>query len=96
MFALHALDYGTDQRSKFEVLDLLIKKKALVNKKDVGGNTVLMRVAFRQDLGRNTLQFLMDHGADKTLTNDEGQTAAMILQNEEKPALAHFVRNYQN
>jgi ankyrin repeat protein len=61
-----------------EVLKLLLKYEADVNRRDGKGFTALMEASYRGHT--EVVQFLLQHGSDARLTNCDGKTAISLAQ----------------
>eukprot|EP00736_Rhodelphis_marinus_P002341 Rmarinus@m.17217 len=69
--------------ARMELLEYLVENGADVNIRDNDGDTPLH---FCEEAA--PLQWLLDHGADLALTNDEGKTIADVAVEEDREAVA--------
>ena len=75
---LHAAVAGSDAASRLASAELLLKAGAAVNERQSGGFTALMAAAQNGDA--DLLRVLLAHGADPSIKDDQGRTAADIAQ----------------
>ncbi len=83
--ALIALKYWDEpgRSPSYEVVSLLLEKRALVNVQDREGRTALMNAANVSNL--KAVQLLLKAGADVHLKSSEGKTAFMLAAGTENP-----------
>ena len=72
--------FGACYSDSYDVIPLLVKKGARINKHNRNGDTPLM-IASRKNLPR-LVRVLLKHGADRTLTNNQGETAFDIASEQ--------------
>jgi ankyrin repeat protein len=71
---LHAAVAGTKAAARLASAELLLNAGAAVNERQSGGFTPLMAAA--QNADADLLQLLLAHGADPSLKDDQGRSAA--------------------
>ena len=73
---------GCDNKKvKIDVLDLLMKNGADINSVNDDGDSILhvaVKATFRQSISNKIIERLIDHGADKTMTNNQCLTAGQL------------------
>lgn len=73
-------------KAQIETSKLLIDKKAIVNAPGTDGTTPLMMAAATGKAA--IVNLLLQHGADPTMFNEKGETAADFARNNKSPRLA--------
>jgi ankyrin repeat protein len=90
--ALHFCAQWTDEPSRIECAELLVKAGADVNEETRSGETVLM-IAAEHNLDR-LVKWLVDRGADVNQADQQGNTAlhhAMNARTEPRPAILEIL-----
>ena len=95
---LNILTEGTGRVDKYELLKLMVEKKANVNITDKYKNTSLHILCgkFEKDNDQLMLQLLIDNGADLSLQNDEGQTPLKIAKKNKRDELVAILKKAMN
>jgi ankyrin repeat protein len=86
--ALHAASAAA--LGYLEACRILLERGANVNAKQHGANTPLHTAGFRGD--RELAELLVRHGADPSITNDEGQTAADVARSRGSSQVSALLR----
>lgn len=73
---LHAAVAGSNVETRLASAELLLNAGAAVNERQSGGFTALMAAA--QNADTDLLRLLLAHGADPSIRDDQGRTAADI------------------
>lgn len=73
---LHAAVAGTDTATRLACAELLLNVGAAVNERQSGGFTALMAAA--QNADTDLVRLLLAHGADPSIRDDQGRSAADI------------------
>lgn len=90
-------DFLMSALSRPRILKLLLEAGANVNRKINGGITPLIYAAGWSIVDIETIQMLLDAGADVTPKNDEGHDALYYSQiNDDRPELAPLLKSYLN
>ena len=90
---------ATIRRNKehLEIIQQLLDHNANIDEQGYNGETALMKAA--ADLSRwgkqKTITLLLESGADPTIRDNEGETAADISRSQGNEDLAKFIENYQ-
>jgi ankyrin repeat protein len=75
---LHAAVAGSNAATRLASAELLLKAGAAVNERQSGGFTALMAAA--QNADTDLLRLLLAHGADPSITDEQGRSAADIAR----------------
>ena len=85
--------YNEISSHNYEHILFLMKYGLDLNHKDRFGETPLIRAVYIGDT--YMIKFLLDHGADKSIGDRIGRSAAHVAYSLDKNAIYHYIKNYK-
>lgn len=89
-FGYSPLHYAA-QNYYVELVRLLINFNAQVDSKDIHGNTPLFKAVFNSKGQGEAIKILIEHGADKELTNNHGVSPYQLAKTIANYNIVHFM-----